>query len=66
MSKVLHWKMVVKIAGMDATSYKESVIGAERMVFAAEKIGLEMGVMGKLGEIGVINAYLNLQVCMKF
>ena len=58
--------MVVKIAGMAATSYKESVTGVERTVGAAEKIGLEMGVMVKLGEIGVINAYSNLQVCMKF
>ena len=45
MSKVLHWKMVVKIAGRDATSNKESVTGVERTVGAAEKIGLEMGVM---------------------
>ena len=57
---------MVKIAGMDATSNKESVTGVERTVGAAEKIGLEMGVMVKLGEIGVISAYLNLQVCMKF
>jgi len=59
---VLHWKMVVKIAGRDAARHKESVTGVERTVGAAEKIGLEMGVMVKLGEIGVINAYSNLQV----
>jgi len=53
---------VVKIAGRDATSNKESVTGVERTVGAAEKIGLEMGATVKLGEIGVINAYLNLQV----
>ena len=57
---------MVKIAGRDATSNKESVTGVERTVGAAEKIGLEMGATVKLGEIGVINAYLNLQVCMKF
>ena len=49
--------MVVKIAGMDAARTKESVTGVEQTVGAAEKIGLEMGVMVKLGEIGVINAY---------
>ena len=57
---------MVKIAGMDAISNKESVTGVERMVGAAEKIGLEMGAMAKLEEIGVINVYLNLQVCKKF
>ena len=57
---------MVKIAGQDAARHKESVTGVEQTVGAAEKIGLEMGVMVKLGEIGVINAYSNLQVCMKF
>ena len=51
--------MVVKIAGMDATSNKESVTGVERTVGVAEKIGLEMDVMVLLGEIGVINVYLD-------
>jgi len=59
---VLHWKMVVKIAGRDAARHKESVTGVERTVGVAEKIGLEMGAMVKLGEIGVINVYLNLQM----
>lgn len=59
---VLYWKMVVKIAGMDATNNKESVTGVERTVGAAEKIGLEVGVMVKLGDHGVINAFLNLQI----
>jgi len=36
---------VVKIAGMDVTSNKESVTGVERTVGAAEKIGLEMAAM---------------------
>lgn len=54
--------MVAKIAGVDATSNKESVTGVERTVGAAEKIGLEVGVMVKLGDHGVINAFLNLQI----
>jgi hypothetical protein len=58
--------MVVKIAGRDAARRKENVIGVEQTVGVAEKIGLETGAMVKLGEIGVINAYSNLQVCMKF
>ena len=66
MFKVLLWKMVVKIAGMDAARTKESVTGVEQTVIVAEKIGLEVGAMVKLGGIGVINAYSNLQVCMKF
>ena len=46
LSKVLeYWKILIKIAGMAATSNKESVTGVERTVGAAEKIGLEMGVM---------------------
>ena len=66
MSKVLHWKMVVKIAGMDAARTKESVTGVEQTVIAAEKIGLDKVAMVKLEDHGIINVYLNLQVCMKF
>lgn len=50
--------MVVMIAGMDVTRNKESVTGVERTVGAADKIGLEMGVMVKLGERMVINVFL--------
>ena len=52
------WKMVARIAGMDAISNKESVTGVERTVGAVDKIGLEMGVMVQLGESGVINVLL--------
>ena len=57
---------MVKIAGMDAARTKESVTGVEQTVIVAEKIGLEVGAMVKLEDHGVINAYSNLQVCMKF
>ena len=54
--------MVGKIAGLDAVRYKESVIGVGKMVGAVDKVGLEMDVMGLLGELLVI--YVNLeQVC---
>ena len=49
---------MVKIAGMAATSNKESVTGVERTVGAVDKIGLEMGVMVLLGESMVTNAFL--------
>ena len=48
---------MVKIAGRDAARRKESVTGVEQTVGVAEKIGLEMDAMVKLGEIGVINAH---------
>ena len=57
---------MVKIAGMDAARTKESVTGVEQTVIVAEKIGLEVGAMVKLEDHGIINVYLNLQVCMKF
>jgi len=59
---VLHWKMVVKIAGMDAARTKESVTGVEQTVIAAEKIGLGKVAMVKLEDLGIINVYLNLQM----
>ena len=58
--------MVVKIAGRDAARHKESVTGVEQTVIAAEKIGLGKVAMVKLEDLGIINVYLNLQVCMKF
>ena len=52
------WKMVARIAGMDAISNKESVTGVERMVGAVDKIGLEMGATVLLEENMVINVFL--------
>ena len=51
--------MVAKIVGMDATSKRASAIGVVRMVFAVEKIGLEMDVMELLGDLVIIYAFCN-------
>ena len=51
--------MVAKIAGMDATSKRASAIGVVRMVFAVEKIGLEMDVMELLGDLVIMYAFCN-------
>ena len=37
--QVLHWKMVAKIAGMDATSNKACATGAAAMVGVVDKVG---------------------------
>ena len=60
--QVLCWKMVTKIVGRDAIKYKENVTGVVQMVGAVEKVGLEMDVMGHLGDLAIISAYLK-QVC---
>ena len=65
-SKVLHWKMVAKLVGLDAPTYREDVIGVEQMVGAVGKIGLEMTAMVLLVEKTVINAYLDHKVCLTF
>jgi CDP-diglyceride synthetase len=54
------WKMLVKIAGMDAVISRESVTGAVLVVGAVEKVGQEMDVMVLLGDQTTINVYLNL------
>ena len=60
MSKVLHWKMVAQIAGVDAISTKASAIGAARMVGVVDKVGLEMDVMAQWGsKMLVIHVCLN-------
>ena len=57
------WKMLVKIAGLDAIKKRESVTGVAVVVGAVEKIGREMDVMVVLGDQPTINAYLT-QVCL--
>ena len=54
--------MVPKIVGRDAIRNKENVIGVVQMVGAVEKVGLEMDVMVRLGDLAIISAYLK-QVC---
>ena len=60
--QVLCWKMMAKIVGMDAIRNKENVTGVVQMVGAVEKVGLEMDVMGHLGDLAIIGAHLK-QVC---
>ena len=57
--------MAGQIAGVDAILNKESVSGVERKVGVVNMVWLEMDVMVPLGDIAVIDAYLN-QVCMSF
>ena len=58
------WKMLVKIAGLDAIKNRESVTGAAVVVGAVEKIGQEVDVMAVLGDHQTINVYLT-QVCLQ-
>ena len=50
---------------MDAILNKESVTGVERKVGAVNMVWLEMDVMVPLGDLAVIDVYLN-QVSMSF
>ena len=54
--------MLAKIVGRDAIRNKENVTGVVQMVGAVEKVGSEMDVMGHLGDLLIISAYLK-QVC---
>jgi hypothetical protein len=57
----VHWKMVAKIAGMDATSNKACAIGAARRVGVVDKVGQEMDVMAHLGDLDTTIVCLNHQ-----
>jgi hypothetical protein len=59
----IQFKIVAKIAGLDAITNQASAIGAAWMVGVVDKVGLKMDVMAKLGGLLTTNVCLNHQVC---